>query len=208
MPCWLDGAGAGLLAQADRQHLQQPAFVRSVKIGVDFRAVGDDEPVGLGDILVQIRGHADARHACVHHFHRGMDGAAHRPFADTQPVQHIDLAFGRAAAVAAHGWHNKGLAAGCFDQRHQRAGNAVDFGDAAAAETEGDALAADLRRQAQPRELRFEPALNIDWLALRQRLLDRIQGRDGYIVHEGSRFTWGLTVTDIVAVSRFKAKEE
>ena len=129
--------------------------MRPVEIGVDFCAVGDDQPVGLGDILVQISGHADAGHAGVHHFHRSVDGATHRPFADAQPVQHIDLALGRAATMAAHGRHDKWLAAGRFDQRHQHPGDAVNLGDAAAAEAERDALAADLRRQAQSRELAF-----------------------------------------------------
>ena len=85
----------------------------------------------------------------------------------------------------------KGLAAGRFDQRHQLAGDAVDFGDAAAAEAQGDALAADLRRQAQPREFAVERAVNVDRLAFGQGLLDGIEGRDGHVFHERARFTNG-----------------
>ena len=158
--------------------------MRSVEIGVDFRAIADDQPVGFGDILVQIGGQAGACDAGVHHFHRRVNGAAHGRLADAQPVQDVDLAFGRAAAVAAHSRHDEGRAAGRFDQRHQFSGDAVDLGDAAAAEAEGDALAFDLRRQVQPREFGLERPVDINRLAFGQGLLDRMKGGDCHIVHD------------------------
>ena len=114
----MDQASAGFLSQADRQHLEQSALMRTVKVGVHFGAVGDDQAIGFGYVFVDIGSQAKRRHAFVDNFHGGMNWTTHRSFADAQAIQHLDLPGGRTAAVASHCRNDEWLTARCLYQGH------------------------------------------------------------------------------------------
>ena len=90
------------------------------------------DAVGSGRELVHVDGHA-VDLAQFHHVHLRLDGAADEALGDAVALQHLALAFGRGAAVAAHGGEDEGLGAQCLELGHHLLHAVGDVGDAAAA---------------------------------------------------------------------------
>ena len=107
-------------------------------------------------------------------FHGGINGAAHCRFADAQPVKDVDLAFGSAAAVAAHGRDDEGLAAGCLDQRDKFPAMRSIWATPRLPKPSAIRLPRNLRRQAQPRKLGVECPVDVNRSAFGQGLFDRV----------------------------------
>ena len=134
------GGRALALAQPHGQHLEQPALPLGAKRGVGLDAVDDQNAVGLRGEAVEEDRHAVGRFADLHGLHVALDGQAQRRRPQPVALQHLALAFGRAAAVAAHGRHQERLGATRSDGVDQRGDDRLDAADAAAAHADGNAL--------------------------------------------------------------------
>ena len=129
------------LAQADEQHLHQAALDGGGEVGVRLDAVADQDVVGLHGEAIEVQRHALGSVADDDGFRAGADGAAHGRLGDAVGFQHAALAFGGAAAVAAHGGDQEGPRTEAAEVLDGRAEDGDDVGDAAAAGGDGHALA-------------------------------------------------------------------
>ena len=122
-----------VLAQADHHHFQQTALDGAVVAGVRLDAGHDADVVGLGGVFVEIDGKALGCAAELDHLHRRPNRYADEGLGDAITFEDLLLAFGGAAAVAAHRRHQKRARA----QVLQEAGNTLEHqrnvGDAATA---------------------------------------------------------------------------
>ena len=136
----VEGVGALLLAQADREHLHQPALDGTREAGVGLDAVDGDDEVGALE-GVAIHEHRDARDdlAEVHGLHRGADLAAHGLGRDPVAGQDGELALGGRAPVAAHRRDDEHVRARFPETPDDGAHHLVDAVDAAAAGGDADA---------------------------------------------------------------------
>ena len=142
------------LAQPDEHHLHQPAFDVADKLGVRLDAAADHHVVGLIGEAVEVDGEAFGRLADDDRFHAGADRAAHERLGDAVALDDPPLAFGRAAAVAAHGRHHERLGPQLLEVFDGRPDDRGDIGDAAAAGGDRHALARlDLLAQSQAAQL-------------------------------------------------------
>ena len=102
--------GPGGLAQADQQHLHQAAFDGGGEVRVRLDAVADQHVVGLHGEAIEMERKAFGGAADDDGLRAGADGAADGRLGDAVGFQQAALAFGGAAAVAAHGGDQKGCA--------------------------------------------------------------------------------------------------
>ena len=145
--------GAGLLAEADRELLHEAALDGAHEIGVRLHAVDQDDAVGLPGEAVEEEGDA-LDLAQRDDLHGGADRRPDGRLGDAEVREHLGLAGGGGAAVRAHGRHDEGLEAGGREPRDEAADQHGDVGDAAAADSYGDAGA---RRERGERRLRARP---------------------------------------------------
>ena len=111
------------------------------EVGVRLDAVADQHVVGLAwRWRSKCSGQALGGAADDDGLHAGADGAADGRLGDAVGLQHVALAFGGAAAVAAHGRDEEGLGAEVPEVLDGRAEDGDDVGDAAAAGGDGHAL--------------------------------------------------------------------
>ena len=103
------GLGALLLAQADRQHLDQTALVAAAERTVRLDPAQDQRGVGLRRELVAERRQTGLRLAQRHHLHGGSDRRLHGGLGDPHLGQQLGLAGGGGPAVAAHRRHHERL---------------------------------------------------------------------------------------------------
>ena len=116
----MDAIGAGILAQPDRDHLDQTALDRPVEAGVGLDPADGDDAVGGCGIGVEQAGQPLVGAAELNHVH----GRAHRRadglLGHAESFQHRRLPFRRGAAMAAHGRHDKGNKAALFQVANDR----------------------------------------------------------------------------------------
>ena len=127
--------GAGDLAHADGHHLDDAALDGRTEVGMRLDPAHEGDRVGSSRELVHVDRHA-VDLAQLHHFHLRLDRAADIALGDAVVLQHLALAFGRGAAVAAHGGEDEGLGAEGLELGHHLLHALGDVGDAAAAHTE------------------------------------------------------------------------
>ena len=127
------GLGALLLAQADGQHLDQPALVAAAKRAVRLDPAQNQGGVRRRRQLVAERGQAGGRLAERHHLHRRPDRRADRLLGHPHLGQQLHLAVGGGAAVAAHRRHHERLGAQPSHGRGQQPHQLGQIGEAPAA---------------------------------------------------------------------------
>ena len=122
-----------LLAQADGEHLHEPALhgPREASVGLDA-VHGDDEVGALECVAIDEDGDAGQDLAEVDRLHRRSDLAAHRLGRDAVAGEHLELAGRGRAAMAAHGRDDEDLGARLAQAVHDRLHDDVDAVDAAA----------------------------------------------------------------------------
>src|SRR6266542_3281635 len=98
-----------------------------------LHAVDRDGRVGGGSVGVEVHARAGLQLAELDRVHGGADGCADRLLGDAVLGQHMPLAPGRGAAVAAHRRHDEGFAARRAYNLGDRADDQRDVGDAATA---------------------------------------------------------------------------
>ena len=129
--------GAAAIAEPDDAHLAEAAFDRAAKSSVRFDAANHDDAVGGRSISVQVDGDAGCGLAQNHGLHCGANRGPDGLFVHAVVGQHRRLTFSRSAAVAAHGWHDKG-AQPRFKQSTNEDLNDLDHGrDASRAHSNG-----------------------------------------------------------------------
>ena len=141
----VDRLRATLLAQSDRAYLGQPTFDRTPEVGVRFDAIDQQHMIGLEGRRAHEHGHfIDV--ADLLDVHARDDWHAYAFARDAIAGQHVALAVGSGAAVAAHGRHDERIAAELADgftagtQDVWHVGNAAAAGGDRHAFVEGDAL--------------------------------------------------------------------
>ena len=112
------GFGPRLLAQPDRKHLGQPAFVRRAERSMRLDPVEQDNPIGGIGMAVHPHRHAVVEHADLIGLHRRADFATEALFGHAQFRQQRGLPLCGGAAVAAHGGHDKGMRPARADLGH------------------------------------------------------------------------------------------
>ena len=105
-----------------------------------FDAAADQHVIGLAGRAIDVQGKPFGRTAHDRGFHARTDRAADRCLGDAVRLQHLPLAFGRAAAVAAHGRHEERFGPQRAEMFRGRPQDHGDVGDPAAAGRDGDAL--------------------------------------------------------------------
>ena len=142
------------VAQADQQHFHQAAFDRADERGVRLDAIADQNMVGLEGQAVEMDRETLRRPADNHRFHVRADRATDGSFGNAVGLDEPPLAFGRSAAVAAHGRHDEWAGAEAPEVLDDRPHHENDVGDAAAAGRNGHGLAWPNRlAQVEPRQL-------------------------------------------------------
>jgi len=126
---------AAFLAEADGQHFEEAAFPATAEGGVGLDTVDDQDGIRLGGVGVEVDGHALLGHADLDHVHAAADGGSR---AQAVALQHGALAFGCAAAVAAHGGDEEWLPAAGANLLKDGRNDLTDATDAAAAQADGD----------------------------------------------------------------------
>jgi hypothetical protein len=134
--------GAGVLAGADDEHLDEAALDLAVKVGVRLDAVDDDHAAGLGEVAGRPYGHPEGALADGYDVHGRDDRGADRRLRHAQLLEHGALPCGRRAAVAAHARRDEGVAARRMDGGDRRAQHGRQVGDASAAGRDRDACSA------------------------------------------------------------------
>jgi len=132
------GVGLLFLAEADDGHFDEAAFEKAVEIGVGFDAVDEDDAVGFPGVAIHVEGIGKTGAIEFDDFHGGTDGAAHGGGGDVVGFEQSSLALGGGAAVAAHGGNDEGFGAGGEEMIDDGLGDAIDIGDAAAADGDGN----------------------------------------------------------------------
>ncbi len=133
--------GSGKFAEADGHHLEEAAFERAHEIGMPFDAGEEENAIGIEGGFVHEGFDAFGRFADGDDFEGTDDRDAHGGFVDAVVGEHVRLAFGSGCAVAAHRGNNEGLRALLFPEVDGGFGDAGNVGNAAAADTDGDACA-------------------------------------------------------------------
>ncbi len=134
---------ASVLAKADDQHLAEAAFDRPAETGMRLDPVYGDDVVRLVGILVAIDRHA-IDIGDLHDVHRGPDRRAGISLAHAIAFEDLLLAFRRAAAMTAHGRHQKRLGARLFQLIHDRLHDRRLRSNAPAADSDGDGFASEV----------------------------------------------------------------
>ena len=133
--------GAGDLAHADHQHLDDAGLDRRAEIRVRLDPTNQRDRVGFRSVPVTPDGRAVGQLAELDDLHARPDRTAHGRFIDPEATQHLDLAFGGCRAVTAHGRKNKRLRAQRLQFRDDCFRALRDIGDPARAATDSDAHA-------------------------------------------------------------------
>jgi hypothetical protein len=137
----VSGEGAGVLAGADHQHLDEAALDLAVEVGVRPDAVHDDHAVRLGEVARGPHRTAEGALADGDHVHRRDDLGADALRGHAEVLEDGALACGRRAAVAAHAGRDEGGAAGLADGAGGGAQDRRQIADPPAAGGDGDACA-------------------------------------------------------------------
>ena len=124
----MDLGGPLPLAQADGEHLEQPALVPPGERRVRLDPVEQDDAVGLEGVAVEMDRQAERVGAQHDGLHLGSDRAADRGLGDAQLGQAAPLPGRGAAAVAPHRGDDEGVEP---ERAHGRDGRADDPADPA-----------------------------------------------------------------------------
>ncbi len=143
----MHGERAALLAKADDGHLGRPALDLAAKVGVRLDPRDQERVVGSAGIQPLVEWDTVGKAAYLAHLHRGVDGCTNRGLCHPQLGQHVELALGRSAAMAAHGRDDERLQArldkACDNGPH----NHRQVGDTAAAGAHRDRVSLPHARQ-------------------------------------------------------------
>ena len=105
------------LAEADGDHLGEPALDLPVEGGVRLDPAHHQHRIGLEGAAVEMDRYARAGLAQPHDLHAGLDGAAHGLFREAELGQERHLAGGDGAAVTAHRRHDEGCEPAALEPR-------------------------------------------------------------------------------------------
>jgi len=130
-----------LLAEPDRDHLEQAAFDGAAKRGMRLDAIDDDDGVGLGGKLVDVDGQPVVELGQLHDLHRRADRRPDRLFGNAEMRKDFRLAFRCRTAVAAHRRHDERSPAGLLNRVDCHLRQQGDIGDAPAADGNRDGIA-------------------------------------------------------------------
>jgi hypothetical protein len=121
--------------------LKRPLSIFPAKSVCCLMRPDQHDAVGFRGVLVEEGFDAFGRVAERDHFERAAHRAAHGFFDDAVVREHVRLAFGRGRAVASHGREDERVHAAVFPEPDHRLHDGGDVGDAAAADSDGDARA-------------------------------------------------------------------
>ncbi len=131
--------GSLLLAEADGDHLHQPAFVPAPKGDMRLDPVHQHDAVGCGGVGIEPRDQAVFGRSQVDHVHGGAHGRSHRLLADAHAKEQALLPLGRRPAVTAHGGEDKRMGALGLEMINQDSHDHRLVRDATAADSNGNA---------------------------------------------------------------------
>jgi hypothetical protein len=180
--------GAGALAKADDEHLDQAAAEGvAEEIGVGLDAVDDEDAVGGERGLAEPHGQSILVHADLAGVHRGADRHAERLFADTVVGEQLGLAFGCGATVAAHGGDNERFALRGAEEIQDFADDRLQVRNAAAADADGD-LHAGFEFRCKGGEFLPHGGRKVEWRRRWKALPDAAQAGEAIVrqVHRGN----------------------
>ena len=126
-------SGPLTFAQADQEHLHQPALDVAREPRVRLDAVDYQHVVGLVGAAVEVDREAFAGAADDYRLHRGADRAADELLGDPIGLDERPLTFRGAAGVTSHGRNDEGLGPQPREMRDGRAKDEVHIGHPAAA---------------------------------------------------------------------------
>ena len=132
--------GALLFSQADRDHFLQSAFHRPAEGDMRLDAVGEDGPVGIVGVLVEVYREAVLRYSHLNRRHVGEDRRADIFLRIPHADDHVPLALSRGSAVASHGRNQKRLGADFFQFLNQGFDQQRHIADSPAANRHGHPL--------------------------------------------------------------------
>ena len=133
--------GAFLLAETDRDHLDEPALDRAVEGRVRLDPIDDEHGVRFGRVAVELAAGAVRGLAVIDDVHGRLDRRAEVLLRHAEAGQDLDLTLRGRAAVAAHGRHHEDVEPHSLELGDGFARDQRDLGDAAAAEGDRDARA-------------------------------------------------------------------
>ena len=107
----VQGIRSLLLAESDRDHLDQSGLIRTTEGGVRLDAADNNDRVRLRGILIEINRVPVFQMSHFHSLHTGMNGAAAKLLRDAEAVQNLPLSLSGGASVASHSRDNHGQGA-------------------------------------------------------------------------------------------------
>ena len=124
--------GPPVLAEPDRQHLEEPGLDGALEVRVRLHAIDQADPVGAGRALLEPDGQAE-RLADLDDLHGRAARDTHRLLVDPVMVEHRELALRGAAAMAPHRGEDERPCAELFQVVDRRLDDRRIAGDAPAA---------------------------------------------------------------------------